>query len=372
MWHPSHVATVREWIAVLDRLYPPSWAEDWDNPGLQVGDPRAAVARVLVALDPTMDVIQEAAAKRAELLVTHHPLVFRPLTALDLSQPVPTAVAEALARGVAVMACHTNADVASPGVSDILARSIGLQDVRPLVTTASGRRVKLVTFVPPEATPKVLEAMAGAGAGLIGEYDTCSFRVRGTGTFRPGGAATPAVGEKGELNEVEEDRLEILVPRDHLSAAVEAMVGVHPYEEVAYDVYPLEGTGGMGLGRVGELPEDTTARDLAARCERALGVSVRLAGADDRRVRRIAVCGGSGGSLVLEAVRSGADAFVTGDLKHDHALQADEAGLVAIDGGHHGTEWPFVLHLADRLSREGPPGEVLVAETPTDPFRSLP
>lgn len=372
MWHPSHVATLREWIGFLDRLYPPSWAEEWDNPGLQVGDPSATVRRVLVALDPTLDVIREGAAKGAELLVTHHPLLFGPITTLDLGEAVPGAVAEAVSTGVAVVACHTNADVASPGVSDILARAIGLEGVRPLVATGARWKLKLVTFVPTEATPKVLEALAGAGAGVIGEYESCSFRVRGTGTFRPGVAASPAVGEGGELNEVEEDRLEIVLPRDRLPAAIEAVIAAHPYEEVAYDVYPLEGAGGVGLGRVGELAEEATARDLVARCERALGVSVRLAGDAGLRVRRVAVCGGSGGSLVPEAVRSGAEAFVTGDLKHHHALAAAEAGIVALDAGHHGTEWPFVLHLAERLSLEGPPGEVLVAETSTDPFRSVP
>lgn len=362
------MATVAEWVGLLDLLYPFAWAEEGDSSGLQVGDRSWPVERVLVALDPTRGVVEEAGARGAALVVTHHPLVFRPLARLDLGEEPGATVGAAIRLGVAVVACHTNADVASPGVSDVLGDVVGLTGTRPLLATGAGQRVKLVTFVPPEATPKVLEAIAAAGAGVIGGYDTCSFRVRGTGTFRPSPAAHPAVGEVGRLNEVEEDRLEALVPRERLGAVVAALLDAHPYEEVAHDVYPLEGPGGLGVGRVGELAEPVPAGVLAARCEEALGSRPRLVGDPGKEVRRVAVCGGSGGGLVGEAIRAGADAYVTGDLTHHQALEAVGAGLAVVDAGHHATEWPFVRHLAERLRREGPAAEVLVGETVTDPF----
>jgi putative NIF3 family GTP cyclohydrolase 1 type 2 len=176
------------------------------------------------------------------------------------------------------------------------------------------------------------------------------------------------VGERGELNEVEEDRLEIVVPRERLAAAVEAMVDAHPYEEVAYDAYPLAGGGGLGLGRVGRLPEPLEARGLAERCGERLGSEVRIAGDPGRTVATVALCGGAGASLIPDAIRKGVNAFVTGDLKHHQALDAAAAGLTVIDAGHHGTERPFVSALARRLAEAGPPGEVLVSERSTDPF----
>jgi dinuclear metal center YbgI/SA1388 family protein len=366
----GELPTVGDWLAVLDRLFPPSWAEEWDSTGFQAGDRSWETARVLVALDPTSQVVAEAKSRGCGLLITHHPLLFRPLQRLDLTDPVASAAADAISSRVAVAACHTNADVAQPGVSDALAEAIGVDVMGVLHETSAGEHVKLVTFVPGEATGKVLDAIVGAGAGVIGEYTHCSFRVRGTGTFFPSARAHPAVGERGTLNEVEEDRLEIIVPRERLKSAVEALVDAHPYEEPAYDVYPLTSPGGLGLGRIGHLPDPLTAEDLARRCGERLGSSVRLAGDPRKQVRRLALCGGSGASLIPDALTAGVDAYVTGDLRHHQALDAASAGLVVIDAGHHGTEWPFVPALAARLAEAGKDfgGEVLVSETRTDPF----
>lgn len=361
------MAVVSDWLELLDEWYPPAWAEEWDNVGLQVGDRSRRAERALVALDPTAEVVGEAADKGCGLLVAHHPLLFRPLSRLDVDEPVGRTLAAALSGGVAVVACHTNADVASPGVSDALAEALDLEVTGVLDETAAGERVKLVTFVPADATAKVLDAIAGAGGGVIGEYTHCSYRVSGTGTFLPSDRARPAVGERGSLNEVEEDRLEVVVPRDRLRAAALAMVDAHPYEEVAYDVYPLASGGGLGLGRVARPRSPLTASALADVCRERLGGSVRVAGKDDVDVRNVALCGGSGASLIPAALRAGVDAYVTGDVKHHEALDAASDGLTVIDAGHHGTEWPFVPHLAGRLATAGL-GEVLVSEVSTDPF----
>jgi dinuclear metal center YbgI/SA1388 family protein len=356
-----------EWIDLLDQWYPPSWAEEWDNSGLQVGDRSWPAERALVALDPTEDVVAEAADRGCGLLVTHHPLLFRPVSRLDVAEPVGRALQAALAARVVLVACHTNADVALPGVSDALASVLDLEVTGVLEETRSGERVKLVTFVPVEATAKVLDAIAGAGGGVIGEYSHCSFRVRGTGTFLPSENADPAVGERGALNEVEEDRLEVVVPKDRLAAAVQAMVDAHPYEEVAYDAYSLAPGGGLGLGRVARPREPITAAELADRCQAKLGSAVRVAGDARRELRTVGVCGGSGASLIPVALRAGVDAYVTGDVKHHDALEGAAQGLAIVDAGHHATEWPFVLHLAARL-REAGLGEVLVSDISTDPF----
>lgn len=361
---------VGDWLAVLDDLYPPAWAEEWDNSGFQVGDRRARAHRVLVALDPTPEVLTEAAEKECGLLVTHHPLLFRPRSVLDVAEPVARTAAEALRRGVTVIACHTNADVASPGVSDALADVLGVEVEGTLQDTAAGEQVKLITFVPAEATPKVLDAVAGAGAGTIGEYTHCSFRVRGTGTFLPSERANPSVGERERLNEVEEDRLEVVVPRARLEGAVAALLETHPYEEVAYDVYALATGAGMGLGRVGRFPEPLDVAGLADRCRDRLGGAVRTVGDPDREVNRVALCAGAGASLIPSALRADVDAFITGDVKHHEALDAAGGGLAMLDPGHHATEWPFVPVLAQRLADAGADlgGDVMVSETRTDPF----
>jgi putative NIF3 family GTP cyclohydrolase 1 type 2 len=203
---------------------------------------------------------------------------------------------------------------------------------------------------------------------VIGEYTHSSFRVRGSGTFLPSSRANPTVGERGELNEVEEDRLEMVLPAARLAPVVQSLRTAHPYEEVAYDVYPLVSTDGLGLGRVTEPPEDITARDLVERCRDRLGVAVRAAGPLDRPATRVALCGGAGATLIPDALVAEADVFVTGDLKHHQALDAAAAGLTVIDAGHHGTERPFVEALAGTLSTAVPGAEVSVSRISTDPF----
>jgi dinuclear metal center YbgI/SA1388 family protein len=360
--------TVADWMGILDGLFPPALAEAWDSVGLQAGDRSWPAGRVLVALDPTLDVVREGADRGCGLLVTHHPLVFRPLASVDLGDPVGRIVGEALSARTAVVSCHTNADAARPGVTEALAEVLGLDVVAVLRPASTTDRVKLVTFVPAESTGKVLDAVAMAGAGVIGEYTHCSFRVRGTGTFFPSDRANPAVGRRGSLNEVEEDRLEMVLPRERLGAGVTALLEAHPYEEVAYDVYPLVSDQGLGPGRLATSPDELTGEELATRCRDRLGSAIRTAGDLRRPVRTVALCGGAGAFLIPDAVSAGAEAIVTGDVKHHQALDAAAAGLTVIDAGHHGTEWPFVPALVRVLARSVPDATVAASETVTDPF----
>lgn len=363
------MTTVAEWNAFLDGLYPPAWAEPWDNVGLQVGDPATSVSRILFALDPTLDVVREAVSEHAQLVVVHHPLLFEPLSSVDASDPVSAVVTEAVRSEVAMVSCHTNADVASPGVSDALAWHLGLSVEGPLQATGAGALSKVVTFVPAGSTHQLLEAMARAGAGVIGEYDVCSFRSPGTATFRPPVQADPVKGRRRTVNEVEEERLEMIVSGERAAEVVAAARQAHPYEEPAIDVVALEvAAAEVGMGRLALPSESTTVGGLLEMCRERLGGAPRLVGDPAQSASRVAVCGGSGASLASAALSHGCDVLITGDVKHHQALDALAAGLPVIDAGHHATEWPWVPHVAELVSRGG--GDIVVSAVSTDPFGS--
>lgn len=374
--------TVAHWIALVDALYPEGDAEGWDSTGLQVGDPAAPVTRVLISLDVTEAVLAEAAEMGAQLVLAHHPLLFRPLDRLTPSTAPGRLALRAARQGIALLAAHTNVDVALEGTTDPVMQALGITDAVPLVPSPPAQLVKLVTFVPPADTDAVLEALSHAGAGRIGEYEECSFRVAGTGTFRPSAAADPAVGERGVRNAVAEDRLEVVLPRPRLAAAIAALRGAHPYEEVAFDVVPLlpegqeaggqEGSG-KGLGRVGTVPEALSLREV---CDLlAIGLParhLRVAGDLDAPVRRVAACGGAGDSLLAAARSAGAEVYVTGDLRHHVALDALTLGLPVIDAGHHATEAPAMAVVLERLTaaaaHRGLTAGVLASAVRTEPW----
>jgi dinuclear metal center YbgI/SA1388 family protein len=345
------VTSAREIAAAVERLAPPALAEDWDNSGLQVGDPAAGVRRVLVALTPLPEVFEEAEETGADFLLLHHPLIFSPLKSVNTGSYPGDLVARAISGNLTVYAAHTSYDAAPDGVSAALAAAVGLRG--PLeVVSPRGTLRKLVVFVPVEDAEAVSEALAGAGAGRIGDYTRCTFRSPGTGTFLPGEGSDPYLGERGRLERVDEVRLETVVPAHLARAAVDAATAAHPYEEVALDVYPVEGVPeGCGYGRVGTLPEPLSPEELGFRISRSLGFPARLVSEGNRgSIRRVAVLGGSGGSFIPEVAASGADAYVTGDLDYHDALLAESLGLAAVDAGHAATELPSLEPLARRLA----------------------
>jgi dinuclear metal center YbgI/SA1388 family protein len=334
----------------VDRIAPLALAEEWDNCGLQVGDPEAEVNRVLVALTPLPEVFEVAEEKGADFLLFHHPLVFDPLKTIDTSSYPGGLLARAIRNGHAVYAAHTSYDAAPAGVSVALARTLGLG--APLrVLSPRGALRKLVVFVPEENVDAVAKALAEVGAGVIGDYTECTFRTRGTGTFRGGDETNPYLGEKGRLEEVEEVRIETVVPAHTVDRAVEAATAAHPYEEMALDVYPVEGSpGGCGYGRLGTLPDRLTAGELREHVSESLGFPSRLVADPERRIETVAALGGSGGSFIPEAAASGAHAYVTGDVDYHDALLAQSLGLTVIDAGHAATELPSLEPLALRLA----------------------
>jgi dinuclear metal center YbgI/SA1388 family protein len=366
-------ARVQDLLGLVHGLYPPDLAEDWDNIGLQVGDLSAPVERVMVALDPAVAAVEAAARHGAQLLLTHHPLLFKPLRRLTPDDPVGQVVWQAVRNNVAIIAAHTNLDVAADGLNHWLARCLKLADAMPL-QPVNGNLFKLVVFVPVAHAEPVAAALFAGGAGQIGAYDQCSFQANGIGTFRPGADTTPFIGESGRLERVEEVRLETVVPKRRLGRVLERMLKAHPYEEVAYDLIPLANQlPGVGLGRVGRLAEPLTLTAFADQAKAALGCqSVRLVGSPEEVVSKVAVCGGSGAGLIQEAKRHGADVLVTGDIKYHDARQAEELGLALIDAGHFATERLAAEALAARLGKEAAARswrlDVFVHEGEHDPF----
>ncbi len=346
------MARVRDIAEAVERLAPPSLAEDWDNCGIQVGDPAAKASRVLVALTPLGEVFEEAEETGADFLLFHHPLIFGSLKSVDIGSYPGDLVARAVRRDLAVYAAHTSYDVAPDGVSVALAGALGLRGPLHVISPRGASR-KLVIFVPEENVDAVAGALSDAGAGVIGEYTHCTFRTPGTGTFIGGEATDPYLGERGRLEKVEEIRLETVVPAHAADRAVAAAIAAHPYEEAALDLYPVEGhPAGCGYGRVGTLPEPMTSEELREHVSDRLGSPARLVAdpGSGQRLERVAVLGGSGGSFVREATASGAEAFVTGDLDYHDTLLADSTGLTAIDAGHAATELPSLQPLARRLA----------------------
>ena len=374
---PGSGDTVADWMALLDDAYPPAEAASWDHVGLQVGDPAAPVERVLVALDVTSAVVGEAADGPPTLLLAHHPLLFQPLRSLTPSSASGRTALAAARAGVAVAAAHTNLDVArdGAGTSDPVATLLGLRSLTPLTTELrEGRRATLVTFVPDEAVEAVIDALSAAGAGRVGDYERCSFRVAGTGTFRPLAGSDPYAGAVGEDAAEPEIRVEVTVPRARVGAVIRALRDAHPYEEAAYHLIPVIEGAEVGFGRVGELPGPQRLADVAELVrDRLPAPHLRFAGDPDRLVRRVATVGGAGDGLIGAALGAGADVYITGDLRHHVTLDALEQGLAMIDAGHHATEVAAMPAWVDRLvelaAARGLSAPVVASGTPTGPWR---
>ena len=349
-------ATVHDIAAALEAWAPPASKFDYDNVGLQVGHRDRTVHNVLVALDLTPGVVDEAVEICAEMIVTHHPLFFRSQKRLlgdDLVGGMALRMAE---KGIAYYAIHTNLDLAHGGVSFALAEKLGLQDIR-FLEPAEGTLVKLVVFVPETHAEAVRNALAEAGAGRIGNYEACSFETKGTGRFRPGPGAKPHIGEAaGGLESVQEVRLEVEIMRWDLSRVLNSMRAAHPYEEVAYDVYPVEQPASrVGSGAIGALPSVLPLNEFLGEVAKQLDAQcLRYSGDPDQSIKTVAVCGGAGAGLIGRAMASGADALVTADVTYHRFFEALDAEgshrMAIIDPGHYETEAHTEQLLVDYLA----------------------
>ncbi len=368
------VATVADMIARMAAIASPALAETWDNPGLQVGDPARPVRLAWVALDPLPEVVDAACRAGAQLLITHHPLIFKPLSRIHLTDPIGRIIEQALSHHLAIYSAHTNLDSVHDGLNDWFAERIGLKKTRPLVPATGKAWRKFAVFVPRSHEAILLDALAAAGAGRIGNYAGCSFRHPGTGRFTPLAGSHPAAGVPGQASDVDEIRIEALIPAGALASVVERLRRVHPYETMAYDAYPVDGPEtDDGIGRIGTLPQAATLERLAADVCRALGLDgLRTVGDPGLPVSRVAVCTGSGGSLLGDVLACGADAYVSGDIKYHEARAVQAAGKGLIDIGHFASEHIVVEALAKRLAEAGadldPPVQVFACDIETDPF----
>jgi len=325
-------------VQLMEQLAPKHYAVENDKIGLQLGTLNKPVSKVLIALDVTDEVADEAIAAGAELIIAHHAIIYRPLAKLDTSTPAGRLYEKLIKNDVAVYISHTNLDVADGGINDWLADQAGIEPESRscLEEVHTDKLYKLAVYVPESHQEAVREALWNAGAGHIGQYGSCSFNVKGTGTFKPGAGSDPYIGSHGKLEQVDEIRIETIVPHSVHRSAVQAMLKAHPYEEVAYDLYPMDLKGrSFGLGRAGKLTEPATLGELAQRLKLAFDVPMlRVVGPLDRTIRKAAVLGGSGARYVRHAMFAGADVLITGDIDYHTAHDALAAGMTIIDAGH--------------------------------------
>lgn len=353
----------------LERFAPPRLAEDWDNVGLLVGDTAAAATRVLTCLTLTPDVAAEAIAERAELIVSHHPIMFRPIQQITAADAQGKMLLELIAAGVAVYSPHTGYDSAATGINQQLAEMLGLQDIAPLRRVSESLQAKIVCFVPKPHLSAVHEALWNNGAGHIGDYSSCSFNISGTGTFHGEEGTNPTVGQAGRLEHAEEVRVEVICPQADVPAAVAAMIAAHPYEEPAYDVYPLiETPSEWGAGRSGTLDETITLGEFNRRVKTALGVAhLQYVGDEAMPIRRVAIACGAAAQFLRDGRREGCDVLLTGEARFHDCLEARNLGMGMVLPGHYATERPAMQRLAEVLAAEFPELTVWASGVESDP-----
>ncbi len=367
--------TVNDVLNLLAAWAPPEVAWERDNVGLQVGDTHGDVSRICVCLDVTEEVIAEAARKKADLIVSHHPLFFRPPKTITRGDDIGRCVQALIKHQINLLSAHTNLDFTRGGTSFAVADMLGLRNVDFLHKPYQVQR-KIVTFVPESYVDRVRNAMAEAGAGVIGNYDHCSFGTQGTGSFRGNVHARPTVGVKERLEFVAEVRLEMIAERWNVPRVIAALKAAHPYEEVAYDIYPLENVhGAYGMGIIGELTRPTTLERLLKLVKTRLGTgALRYCVGAKRTLQRVAVCGGSGSDLTDAAIAQHADAFITADVKY-HDFHHAAGRIALVDAGHFETEHPVVQtvvrYLQEELRKHNGRIPVFAAQTRTNPVRYL-
>lgn len=357
----------------LEQFAPKSLAVEGDKIGLQLGTLNKQVKKVLVTLDITEAVVQEAIEEQVDLIIAHHALIFRPLAHVRTDLPAGRIIASLLQHDIAVYVAHTNLDIASGGLNDWLAERLGLTETEILSVTYTEPLKKLVTFVPLDSERKVREALGAAGAGWIGNYSHCTFRQEGIGTFLPLEGTDPYIGKQGTLEEVQEVKIETIYPEKIERKLIQALFKAHPYEEVAYDLYPLANQGeSFGLGRIGRLKEQISLKALAEQVKQAFDVPYcRVVGDLNQMVEKVAILGGDGNKYMQAALHQGADVFITGDIYYHTAHDALLQGLNMIDPGHN-IEKVMIVELQQLLQQMALENkvelEVLASKINTEPF----
>jgi len=370
--------TVAQVAAALDTIAPPSRAQSWDNVGLLAGDCSARCRHVLLCIDLTWPVLDEAITTRCDLILAYHPPIFRPIQKLvahrNHATETDAIVHQAIAKGKAIYSPHTALDAAEGGTNDVLAGLCNLSDIGPFEYVPAGpTQLKIVTFVPQPQLEQVAAALFNAGAGQIGDYEQCSYQLAGEGTFFGTESTNPKLGQKGRLEQVAETRIEMVAPHSRLPEVIAALGQSHPYEEPAFDIYPLSPAPVAGIGRVGLLPANTTLGRLARQLERATNSKlVTIVGSTATPIRRAAVCVGAAGRLPFDMKRaSDCDVIVTGEIRHHDALTIARANKTALALGHWESERPVLTPLARRLADCLDGLKTTVSKRDTGPFTRL-
>ncbi len=367
---------IQDVCAAMETICPLGLAQDWDNVGLLIGDPNARVRQILVTIDTTPAVVREAQRIKADLILSYHPVLFNGVKRITAQGP-DAHIYELIRSGVGVFSFHTAYDVVPCGVNDALAEAVGIADARPIgefVADPAGPAYKIITFVPQHAVNAVADALYAAGAGHIGHYSHCGFQSPGQGTFLPLDGAKPAIGRAGRREIVPEIKLETIVKADAVSAALAALHRTHPYETPAFDLfrhYDLEDR--LGLGRIGPLAEPARLEVLLERIKKTTGAQAAgIVGRHKRIIRRVAVCAGAGGGLIRSVVSQDCDLYITGELKHHLALEAQQADLTCVCLSHSVSERFALKKLIKQLKKKLTPVKIRLSTQDRDPFEWKP
>jgi len=366
------MTVIRDVISLIEEVAPLALQEDYDNAGLLAGNPADEVNGVLLTTDVTEEVVREAINNKANLIIAHHPLIFKGLKKITGNGSyVERTLILAIKNNIAIYAAHTNLDSVSGGVNKKIADTLGLVGTR-ILQPAKGLLEKLVVFVPVEHAERVREALFSAGAGNIGEYDSCSYNIRGEGTFRAGDNANPFVGEKGNLHREPEERVETVFPSYKRNSVINALVDSHPYEEPAYDIYSLENTfQGAGMGMLGELDSEIDEEVFIEQVKKQFDCKgIRYSPLLNKKVKKVALCGGSGASLINKAIKAGADVFLSADFKYHQFFDADGKILI-LDIGHYESEHFTVQLFHDIITKKIPNFAVYLSQVNTNPINYL-
>ena len=368
------MTTVNDIVNKFEKFAPKWLAEKGDPVGLQLGDLTQTVHKMMVSLDVRPETVQEAIKNNVDFIFAHHPAMFHPIHSFDLSVPQNQMYAELIRHNISVYAAHTNLDSANGGMNDWLADKLGLQHTEPLLGPKTEKMYKLAVFVPVKAADKLRQGLITAGAGNIGNYSGCSFSIQGQGRFVPQEGAQPYLGTLGQEEKVAEEKVEVIFSAENKNQVLSAMYANHPYEEVVYDLYQIEDVGEKyGMGRIGELSDTMSVEEFVAQCKEAFQIpALRLISPDvTRKIKRVAVLGGSGSQFYTDALAKKADVYVTGDVSYHTAHDMLASGLNVIDPGHH-FEWicqPELKRLFSQWAQtENWSVDVITTKINTDPF----
>lgn len=360
---------IKDVTKFLESIAPLSYQESYDNSGLIIGDLENEISGVLVSLDVTEAVIDEAIRKKTNLVVAHHPLIFKGLKKINGSNYVEKTVIKAIKNDIAIYAIHTNLDNVANGVNFKIAEKLGLKNIK-ILAPKSQTLMKLTVFVPQESTGELLDALYNAGAGEIGNYSHCSFRMEGKGTFKPNHLANPFIGKVGYLEEVEESRIEVIFPSYLKNQVLKGMQSGHPYEEISYYLHLLENQNlAVGSGAIGDLPREMDIADFLPYLKEKMGLKViKYTESQRNKLKKIAICGGVGSFLLNEVKRAGADVFITSDYKYHEFFDAENQIIIA-DIGHFESEQFTKDLLVENISKKFINFATYLSEIDTNPIK---